>query len=110
MNPPVDFLLLSILTPLGVALAIALGLPKRFSVKLAYLGFGVPAAVALYLWSQYGAAPQQYGYAFLSSYDTGLAGVGINLILCRSSCSRASWVSPPVSTRSNQMRNASNST
>lgn len=81
MNPPVDFLLLSILTPLGVALAIALGLPKRFSVKLAYLGFGVPAAVALYLWSQYGAAPQQYGYAFLSSYDTGLAGVGINLIL-----------------------------
>jgi NADH-quinone oxidoreductase subunit M len=82
MNPPVDLLLLAILTPLAVALAIALGLPKRFSVKLAYLGFGIPAAIALYLWSQYAVAPLDRGdYRFLTSYDTGLSGLGINLTL-----------------------------
>ncbi|HEU5078160.1 MAG TPA: NADH-quinone oxidoreductase subunit M [Opitutaceae bacterium] len=74
-------LLLSIAAPLVVALAIALGLPKRFSVKLAYLGFGVPALIALYLWSQYGAAPQSDGYAFRTAYDTGLRSFGIQLSL-----------------------------
>jgi NADH-quinone oxidoreductase subunit M len=85
MNPPVDLLLLAILTPLAVALAIALGLPKRFSVQLAYLGFGVPAVIALYLWSQYStaiASPSAYeGYAFYSRYDTGLGDLGIRLTL-----------------------------
>ena len=37
-----DFLLLSIAIPLAVALAIALGLPKRFAVKLAYVGLVHP--------------------------------------------------------------------
>ncbi len=83
MNQPVDFLLLSILTPLGVALAIALGLPKRFSVKLAYLGFGVPAAAALYLWCNYteASALAYEGYAYYSRYDTGLWDLGIRLTL-----------------------------
>jgi NADH-quinone oxidoreductase subunit M len=80
-----NLLLLSILTPLAVAVAIALGLPKRYSVKLAYLGFGVPAAIALYLWSQYSTAivsPGAYeGYAFHMRYDTGLWDYGIRLTL-----------------------------
>ena len=45
---PFDPLLLAILSPLAVALAIALGLPKRFSIKLAYVGFGLPALLALH--------------------------------------------------------------
>ncbi len=81
MNSSVDLLLLSIATPLAIALAIALGLPKRFSVKLAYVGFGVPALIALYLWSQYGDAASQDGYAFFKSYDTGLNSLGIHLTL-----------------------------
>ena len=52
-----DPLLLAIATPLAVALAIALGLPKRWSVRLAYVGFGVPALVSLWLWSQFAGAP-----------------------------------------------------
>ena len=47
---PFDPLLLAILSPLAVALAIALGLPKRFSIKLAYVGFGLPALLALHTW------------------------------------------------------------
>jgi NADH-quinone oxidoreductase subunit M len=84
MNSLTDnLLLLSIVTPLAVALAIALGLQKRFSVKLAYIGFGVPAAIALYLWSQYGAASATAyeGYAFYTRYDTGLWDLGIRLTL-----------------------------
>ncbi len=76
-----DLLLLSIATPLAVALAIALGLPKRFSVKLAYVGFGIPALIGLYLWSQYGDAPQVDGYAFAQNYETGLRSLGISLRL-----------------------------
>jgi NADH-quinone oxidoreductase subunit M len=80
---PVDLLLLSIVTPLAVALAIALGLPKRFSVKLAYVGFGVPAAIALFLWYQYSAASASAyeGYSFYTRYDTGLWDFGIRLTL-----------------------------
>jgi NADH-quinone oxidoreductase subunit M len=78
---PVDLLLLSIATPLAVALAIALGLQKRYAVKAAYIGFGVPALVALYLWSHFSGAPQHAGYAFVTSYDTGLGQYGIQLSL-----------------------------
>ena len=80
---PVDLLLLSILTPLAVALAIALGLPKRYSIKLAYLGFGIPAAAALYVWSQYASASvtAYEGYSFYTRYDTGLWDIGIRLTL-----------------------------
>jgi NADH-quinone oxidoreductase subunit M len=76
-----DPLLLSIAAPLALALAIALGLPKRWSVRLAYAGFGVPALLALYTWWTYGAQPQIHGYAFLRSYSTGLDGLGISLTL-----------------------------
>jgi len=76
----IDFLLLSILTPLAVALAIGLGLPKRFAVKLAYLGFGVPAVIAVYLWWAFPATALG-DYVFVSRYDTGLTGLGISLVL-----------------------------
>ncbi|MBL9203628.1 MAG: NADH-quinone oxidoreductase subunit M [Opitutaceae bacterium] len=80
MTMHVDLLLVSIATPLAVALAIFAGLPKRYSVKLAYLGFGVPAAIALWLWSQFPSDPGDT-YAFLSSYPLGLELLGINLKL-----------------------------
>ncbi len=75
-----DPLLLAIVAPLAVALAIALGLPKRWSVRLAYLGFGVPAALALWCWTQF---PAGLGadYAFVHRYATGLDGIGISLKL-----------------------------
>lgn len=75
-----DPLLVSIVTPLAVALAIALGLPKRISVKLAYVGFIVPALMALHVWYHF---PAQLGatYAFTSSYSTGLDNLGIGLKL-----------------------------
>ena len=77
---PFDPLLLSIATPLAVALAIALGLPKRFSVKLAYVGFGVPALLALLCWWKF---PVEAGanYAFFTRYSTGLDSLGITLAL-----------------------------
>ena len=77
---PFDPLLLAIATPLAVALAIALGLPKRLSVKLAYVGFGVPALLALHCWYHF---PAHAGadYAFTSDYATGLSGLGISLKL-----------------------------
>jgi NADH-quinone oxidoreductase subunit M len=77
---PFDPLLLAIATPLAVALAIALGLPKRLSVKLAYVGFGVPALLALHCWWHF---PAHAGtdYAFARDYATGLSGLGISLKL-----------------------------
>jgi len=77
----VDLLLVSILTPLVLALAITLGLPKRIATKLAYVAFGLPAVIAVYLWTQFGAAPQEASYAFVSRYATGLQGLGITLTL-----------------------------
>lgn len=78
---PFDPLLVAIATPLALALMIALGLPKRWSVRLAYAGFGVPLLVALHTWWHFTAAEQTAGYAYLSSYDTGLTGLGISLKL-----------------------------
>ena len=77
---PFDPLLLAIVSPLAVALAIALGLPKRYSVKLAYVGFGLPALLALHAWYHF---PPQMGadYAFTTSYSTGLDSLGIGLKL-----------------------------
>jgi NADH-quinone oxidoreductase subunit M len=73
-------LLFAIATPLVVALAIALGLPKRFSVKLAYVGFGVPALISLWCWWHF---PAELGadYAFFTRYSTGMDGLGITLAL-----------------------------
>jgi NADH-quinone oxidoreductase subunit M len=78
---PFDPLLAAIFAPLAVALAIACGLPKRFSVKLAYVGFGLPLLLALHVWFYYGTAAQTHGYAFLTSYSTGLDNLGIGLKL-----------------------------
>lgn len=82
MNFPELLLPLSIATPLVVALAIALGLQKRFSVALAYVGFGVPALAALWLWYNYSTVTDFHGgYAFYQSYNTGLHSFGIHLSL-----------------------------
>ncbi|HWA08995.1 MAG TPA: NADH-quinone oxidoreductase subunit M [Opitutaceae bacterium] len=77
---PLDPLLLAIATPLAVAVAILLGLPKRHSIKLAYVGFAVPALVGLWCWANF---PADLGakYAFFSRYSTGLDGLGITLAL-----------------------------
>lgn len=81
MSPlPFDPLLLAIAAPLAVALAIALGLPKRFSVKLAYVGFALPALLALHCW-YYFPADAADGYAFVTQYGTGLSALGISLKL-----------------------------
>lgn len=78
---PFDPLLVAIVTPLALALAIACGLPKRWSVRLAYVAFGVPLLMALHTWWHFAAAPQVDGYAFLSRYSTGLDALGIGLKL-----------------------------
>lgn len=80
MNLSFDPLLLAIATPLAVATAILLGLPKRFSIKLAYVGFGVPALVALWCWANF-PADAGANYLFFHRYSTGLDSVGITLAL-----------------------------
>jgi NADH-quinone oxidoreductase subunit M len=75
-----QLLQLAIATPLAVALAIALGLPKRFSVKLAAFGFMAPAFIALWLWARFPADAGAH-YFFLSRVNTGLDAFGISLHL-----------------------------
>jgi NADH-quinone oxidoreductase subunit M len=76
-----DPLLISIAAPLALALAIGLGLPKRWSVRLAYAGFGIPFLCALHVWWHFREAPKVSGYAFLHGYSTGLDNLGIGLKL-----------------------------
>lgn len=78
---PFDPLLVSIATPLAVALLIALGLPKRWSVRLAYVAFTIPLLLSLHTWWHFHDVAQQDGYAFLSQYSTGLGSLGISLKL-----------------------------
>jgi NADH-quinone oxidoreductase subunit M len=79
-NLPFDPLLVAVAAPLAVAAAIALGLPKRWVMKLAYAGFGIPALIALWVWWNFGdAAKEAHGYAFVTRYSTGLDGFGIGL-------------------------------
>lgn len=80
-NLPFDPLLVAIATPLALALLIALGLPKRWSVRLAYGAFAVPLLLALHAWWHFSSAPQTDGYAFLTRYSTGLDALGISLKL-----------------------------
>ncbi|HUR56454.1 MAG TPA: NADH-quinone oxidoreductase subunit M [Opitutaceae bacterium] len=80
-NLPFDPLLASIAIPLGVALLIALGLPKRWSVRLSYIGFGAPMLLALHTWFFFGDAAKSDGYAWLMAYPTGLDALGISLKL-----------------------------
>src|ERR1043165_5887218 len=77
-----DYLFLSIAAPLALALAIALGLPKRWSVRLSYVAFAIPMILGLVLWYKFAAAPKTSGYAFLTTYSTGLQeSLGISLKL-----------------------------
>ena len=77
-----DPLLIAVAAPLAVAASIAVGLPKRLATKLAYAGFGVPLACALWAWGAFAAAPKEaHGYAFVTRYSTGLDGFGIALKL-----------------------------
>jgi NADH-quinone oxidoreductase subunit M len=77
-----DHLLFSIAAPLALALAIALGLPKRWSVRLSYVAFAIPMLVALHLWWNFAAAPKTSGYAYLTTYPLGLQeSLGITLKL-----------------------------
>ena len=78
---PFDPLLVAIATPLALALAIALGLPKRWSVRLSYVAFAVPLLLALHTWWHFSSVPHESGYAFLTQYSTGLDGFGISLKL-----------------------------
>ncbi|MBW8781908.1 MAG: NADH-quinone oxidoreductase subunit M [Verrucomicrobia bacterium] len=78
---PVDLLLLSIATPLAVALVIALGVPVRAAKGLAAAAFAVPALIALFLWSRFSSETLHHTYAFYKVYETGLQGVGIKLAL-----------------------------
>ncbi|MBL9210325.1 MAG: NADH-quinone oxidoreductase subunit M, partial [Opitutaceae bacterium] len=80
-NLPFDPLLVSIAAPLALALLIALGLPKRWSVRLSYVAFAVPLLLALHTWWHFNGVPHTSGYAFLTTYDTGLTGLGISLKL-----------------------------
>lgn len=80
-NLPFDPLLVSIAAPLALALLIACGLPKRWSVRLSYAAFAIPLLMALHTWWHFSAMPQTAGYAFLTSYRTGLEGLGISLKL-----------------------------
>ncbi len=66
--------------PLGAALIIACGLPKRFSTKLAAAAFTAPLLIALWLWAQF-PAENAHQYAYLSTTYTGLAAFGISLKL-----------------------------
>jgi NADH-quinone oxidoreductase subunit M len=79
---PFDPLLAAVAAPLALAAAIALGAPKSWVVRLAYAGFGIPALMALLVWWMFGSAPREaHGFAFLSSYSTGLDRFGIGLKL-----------------------------
>ncbi len=71
---------LAIATPLVAALVIGLGLPKRFSTKLAAAAFVLPAGLALWLWSQFPAADGAT-YHFVSNTNTGLQAFGLSLKL-----------------------------
>ncbi|MDF9833297.1 NADH-quinone oxidoreductase subunit M [Ereboglobus sp. PH5-5] len=82
MNPfPIDLLLLSIATPLAAALIIAFGPSRKIAMFLAYIGFSVPALVAIYLVGKFAGMPLHHGYAYFTSYDLGLAAWGIKLTL-----------------------------
>jgi len=80
-NLSFDPLLVSIVAPLALAFAIALGLPKRWSVALAYVAFAIPALMALHTWWHFAAETKDHGYAFLTQYSTGLDAYGISLKL-----------------------------
>jgi len=80
-----NLLLLAIVTPLAAAVIIALGLPERLATRLAGVAFGVPAVLALWLWSRFPAtdalSADHLGFAFFSLRPLGLEKIGIHLTL-----------------------------
>jgi NADH-quinone oxidoreductase subunit M len=77
-----DPLLVAVAAPLALAASIALGAPKKWVVRLAYAGFGIPALMALLVWWRFAGAPREaHGFAFLSAYSTGLDRFGVGLKL-----------------------------
>ncbi len=80
-NPTFDLLFLSIATPLAVAIVLMLGVSKAWAARLSYIGFGVPALLALFVWTRFGSEAQFDAYAFRSTYETGLGYLGIKLSL-----------------------------
>src|SRR5471032_465558 len=78
---PFDPLLIAIVAPLALAFAIACGLPKRWSVRLAYVGFAIPALMALHAWWHFSGQTLDHGYAFGTRHSTGLDALGISLHL-----------------------------
>lgn len=80
MPSAAQLLQLAIATPLAAALVIALGLPKRHSLKLAAVAFTLPALIALWLWARFPAEGAQ-NFHFASTIDTGLSAYGIALKL-----------------------------
>jgi len=75
-----QLLQLAVAIPLVAALIIAVGLPKRYSTKLAAVAFTLPALIAIWLWWKFPAGGGGQ-YQFLSSADTGLGAFGIHLTL-----------------------------
>src|SRR5882757_4261314 len=78
---PFDPLLISIVAPLALALAIACGLPKRWSVRLDYVAFAIQLLMALPKWWYFSTQTLNHGYAFIRNYPTGLAPLNISLHL-----------------------------
>lgn len=80
-----NLLILAIAAPLLAALIIVLGLPKRLAPALALVGFAVPAAIGLWLWSRFPVyamiPPSHQGFAFYSLHALGLERIGIHLTL-----------------------------
>lgn len=75
-----DYLLLSIATPLIAALLLLVPAPLGARKLIAGLGFVIPAAISLLVWSQFNAA-EGASYQLTSDYDTGLRAFGISLKL-----------------------------
>jgi NADH-quinone oxidoreductase subunit M len=73
-----DYLLLSIAAPLVAALLLLVPAPLGVRKLIAGLGFVIPAAISLLLWSKF-TASEGFSYQFMNDYDTGLKALGISL-------------------------------
>ena len=80
-NLPFDPLLVSIATPLALASAHCARPAETMVGALSYVAFAMPALMALHAWWHFAAAREGYGYAFLTTYSTGLEAYGISLKL-----------------------------
>ena len=77
-------LILAIVIPLAAAVLMLFGqkLCPCAAKFIAGIGFLAPAAIALWLWGNFGEAAKTAGYAYLSQYDLGMKDtLGISLYL-----------------------------